>query len=93
MQHLELPFLTTITRVEVSEDLKYAKVWISVLPAGEENEKQILATLKENIYDLQGGLNRKMETKITPRISFAVDHSGEYASHISDLIKKTHEEE
>lgn len=93
LQQLELPFLTTIVKVEVTDDLKYAKVWISVLPSGVENEKQILGILKENIYDLQGSILKELAMKIVPRISFKVDVSQEYASKINELIRKTHEED
>src|SRR5262245_50705064 len=93
MQELDLPFLTTILKVEISEDLKYGKIWISVLPAGEKNEQQILDILKKNIYDLQGQLNHTMQSKIVPRISFAIDHSQEYSSHINELIAKTHDQD
>ncbi len=85
--------MTTISKVEISPDLKYAKIWITVLPSGKENEKEILGLLKENTYELQGNLNRELSMKMTPRISFAIDTSQEYAAHISELIKKTHEDE
>ena len=93
MQLLELPFLTTIMKVEVSPDLKNARVWISVMPAGEENEKRILDILNHNLYDLQGALIHTMEMKIIPRVHFKIDHSQEYVSHIDELIKKSHEDE
>jgi ribosome-binding factor A len=92
MQKLELPFLTTISKVEVTPDLKHAKVWLTILPAGEDNEKQVLNILKENAYDLQGELIRQFEMKIIPRVSFKIDHSEEYAAHINELLNKDNEE-
>jgi ribosome-binding factor A len=93
MQLLELPFLTTITKVETTPDLKHAKVWISVMPAGEGPEAKTLQILRDNIYDLQGALIKGMEIKIVPRVAFAIDHAEEFSAHINDLIRKTHEEE
>jgi ribosome-binding factor A len=93
MQLLELPFLTTITKVETTPDLKHAKVWISVMPAGEANEAKTLKILKDNVYDLQGALIKGMEMKIIPRVGFTVDHAEEFNAHINDLLRKTHEEE
>lgn len=93
MQLLELPYLTTITKVEVEPDLKHAKIWISVMPEGESNEKEILSLLNENKYDLQGSVNRELQSKMVPRIKFVIDHSEEYASHINQLIRKSHEDE
>jgi ribosome-binding factor A len=92
MQKLELPYLVTISKVEVTHDLKHGKVWITVLPSGEENEAEILGVLKDNQYDLQGHLLREFAMKNVPRIHFVIDHSQEYAAHINELIKKNDEE-
>ena len=89
---IELPHLTTIREIEVTPDLHFAKVWLSVLPDTEETQAEILGLLQDQLYDWQGVLNRQLGMKIVPRISFALDHSGQYVSHISDLIKKTREE-
>ncbi len=93
MLALELPTMTTISKVIVSADLKHAKVWISVFSNDEDTEKQVLEILSKNIYDLQGELNRKFTMHHTPRIAFAVDHSQKHASRINELLKKTHDEE
>ncbi len=93
MLELELPYLTTISKVEVAPDLKHARIWITVMPAGEQNEKKILKILDENLYDLQGGINRQLEMKMIPRIKFHIDHSEEFSAHINELIRNTHEEE
>lgn len=88
LERLEMPSLTTISKVEVSPDLKHAKVWITILE-GESKEQQVLDFLEEEMYDLQGELNRKFTMRNVPRISFFVDHSEEYASHINELLRKT----
>ncbi len=91
IKQLELPALTTISKVEVTPDLKWCKVWITVM--GDENvQKLVMSALSENLYDLQGTLNRKLEMKFVPRVKFVIDHGEEYASHINELIRKTHEE-
>ncbi len=84
-----IPGLTTITKVQTSKDMKWAKVWISILN-GEDN--RILKHLEDNIYAIQGELNRNFATKIIPRVSFHLDTSPRHAEHIDDLIKKIHEE-
>lgn len=92
MLGLELPAMTTISRVEVTADLKHAKVWITVFSEDDSVEQQALKTLQDNVYDLQGALNSKMKMHHTPRIAFAVDVSLHYASRINELLKKTHED-
>jgi ribosome-binding factor A len=93
MMGLELPAMTTISRVEVTEDLKHAKVWITVFSEDERVEREVLESLKSSLYELQGELNRKFTMHHTPRIAFAVDASQHYASRINELLKRTHEDE
>ena len=93
MLGLELPAMTTISRVEVTPDLKHAKVWITIFSEDDRTEKDVLEILHKNMYELQGELNRKFTMHHTPRIAFAVDNSQHYASRINELIKRTHDEE
>jgi len=98
--------LVTITKVETSRDMKWAKVWISILhpdPLTQPGttkvpndvptmDKKIMDFLHTNIYDLQGEVNKHFHTKIIPRISFHLDTSPRYAQHIEELVHKIHEE-
>jgi len=85
---VDLPrdIILTITKVSASADLRYADVFISVLP----NEKNVEAKkmIEENIYFIQRKLNKKLFMKPLPRIRFVIDQSGEYVSKIEELIKK-----
>jgi ribosome-binding factor A len=89
---LELPALTTISKVEITPDLKWGKIWITVM-GDVKKQTEVLKILQENIFDLQGELNRAMAMKIVPRIKFVVDHGEEYAAKINELLRKTHEDE
>ncbi len=82
--------LVTITKVETSRDMKWAKVWISIL--GGDDDK-ILKFINAHIYEIQGGLNKNFKTKIIPRLQFFLDTGPRYAQHIEELVKKVHEEE
>lgn len=93
MNELELPFLTTISKVEVSPDLKHAKVWITVFTEKEEDEIAVLKVLKSNLFDLQQSINKGFKMKNIPRIAFALDHSQQYTSHINRLLKETTDEQ
>lgn len=90
---LELPGMVTVSKVEVSPDLKYAKVSITILPSDEKTEKRVLEMIRHATFDMQKVLNKKLTMKFVPHISFAVDYSQEYASHINKLIKETHDDE
>ncbi len=91
INQMELPSLTTISKVEVTPDLKWCKVWITVM-GEDDRQKEVLAELQKTLFDLQGSLNRKLVMKFVPRVKFMIDHGEEYASHISELLRKTYEE-
>jgi ribosome-binding factor A len=93
MLGIELPAMTTISRVEVTEDLKHAKVWITVFSEEKTIEAEVLVILRQHLYEMQGELNQKLAMHHSPRVSFSVDNSQHYASRINELLKKTHEEE
>jgi ribosome-binding factor A len=84
-----LPGLTTVSRAEASRDLKWAKIYISIM--GGDDDK-VFQTIEKNIYDIQGELNRSFTMKIVPRLQFFLDTTPRYAQHIDELIKEIHEE-
>lgn len=93
MLGLELPAMTTISRVVVTEDLKHAKVWITVFSENASLEKEVLSQLDKQVFELQGEINRRLKMHHAPRISFGLDNSEHYASRINELLKRTHEDE
>ena len=78
--------ILTITKVKTSKDLRYADVFVSVLPSDKEIE--IMELLKEEIYFIQQNLNKKLHMKPLPRIKFMIDKSGEDVSRIDELIRE-----
>lgn|SRR3989338_5662611 len=82
--------LVTITKVETSRDLKWSKVWISILGG---NDDEVLKIIRDNIYDIQGETNRYLHIKVLPRLQFFLDTSARYAAHINELIREVKEEE
>jgi ribosome-binding factor A len=82
--------MTTISKVEVTADLKWGRVWITIL-GDEAEQKKVFKILKSNLAELQQGLIEKFDMKIVPRVKFIIDHAEEYAAHINELLRKTHE--
>ena len=72
------------TRVETTGDLRYCKVWLSVL--GLENEKEFRKGLKSASGWLRRELGATLDLRYTPELVFEVDHSIEYGAHISEMI-------
>ena len=77
--------MISVTRVETTGDLRYAKVWLSVL--GLENEKEFKRGLKSAAGWLRRELASSMNLRYTPELVFELDHSIEYGAHISELIQ------
>lgn len=82
----------TITHVDLSSDLSYAKVYCTVL----DQEKK-----DKCIHDLNGAkgfikselIKRKIEMRKIPELEFIYDESIEYGNKIEEIIKQIHEEE
>lgn len=79
--------LVTVSQVEISRDLRHAKVWISVLGGDDAN---VFKILEKHIYSIQGDLNHKLPMKMIPRLEFKLDTSPRYAEHISEIINQLH---
>lgn len=77
----------TVTRSEVSADLRHANVYISVL--GEDNTKmETMRALKDNTSFVRKSLGKVMNTKLTPEINFKIEKRIETSVDISELIKE-----
>lgn len=76
--------MISVTRVETTGDLRYAKVWLSVL--GLEDEKEFKKGLKSASGWLRKELGASMSLRYTPELVFEIDHSIEYGAHISQVI-------
>jgi len=84
---IEIPegSLLTITDVETTNDLKQAKIWISIYPF--QKSKQVFKILSKKINQLQFSLNKKLNFRSLPRISFKIDQTEERASKIENVFK------
>lgn len=83
--------MISITRVETTGDLRYAKVWLSVL--GELNEKEFKRGLKSCGPWLRRELGASLNLRYTPELVFELDHSMEYGAKISRMIEEIEETE
>ncbi len=88
LREIEFPknTLVTITRVETSPDLSQTKVYISCLP--ENQGDRILQILKRQGYYIQHKLNKRLETKIIPRIKFVKELKTIQAGRIEQILDK-----
>lgn len=87
----QLPAYTaaiTVTKVDVSPDLRNANVWIAVLAKTPEVQSEIFDQTLEIRPDIQRHLAGKITTKFVPRLTFKLDTGGQYAEHISRLLNE-----
>ncbi|MDP3025366.1 MAG: 30S ribosome-binding factor RbfA [candidate division Zixibacteria bacterium] len=81
----------TITDVELTDDLRYAKVFYSVL--GDEKErKESQQGLERAKGFIQREIGKRIRLKHIPRIIFRYDHTTEMAARIEQLLKQVHTE-
>ena len=76
----------TITEVNVSPDLKNAKVY--VMPLGGENKMDVLNSLNKATGRLKKIISRKISLRQIPRLVFSIDETFEQAKKINDILGK-----
>ncbi|HEV8438453.1 MAG TPA: 30S ribosome-binding factor RbfA [Methylomirabilota bacterium] len=75
----------TVTEVDVTPDLKYAKVYVSVL--GQEAQwSASFQALDSARGFVRNWLRRHLDLRVTPEITFRPDRSMEHAAHIQSLL-------
>jgi ribosome-binding factor A len=79
--------MVTVSAVEVSRDLAYAKVYISTLNP-EEDIEQTLKVLRRAGGFLRRELGRRMLLRIVPELRFVYDESIERGSRLNSLIEE-----
>ena len=78
--------LISVTKVKVTNDLKYAKVYVSILNS--KNIKDTLAGLKKSSGFIRSELARKVNLRNTPELIFELDDSIEYGARIDSILKE-----
>lgn len=79
--------MTSVMSVEVTPDLKYAKIFVSVLGDDEEKEKTMEGLRKSASY-ARHQLARRMNLRNTPELTFVLDTSIEYGVKMSKRIEE-----
>ena len=78
--------MLSITRVDTTSDLRYAKVYVSVLE--EAREKEAMKGLKSAGGWLRRELGQRLQLRYTPELVFELDDSLKYGAHMFDLLSK-----
>ncbi|MBQ8344770.1 MAG: 30S ribosome-binding factor RbfA [Clostridia bacterium] len=73
----------SVTGCEVTGDLKYAKVYYSVMMG---DKKEAAKGLKSSAGYIRRELAHRLNLRMTPELTFFEDHSIEHGAHISKLL-------
>ena len=78
--------LISVTKVKVTNDLKYCTAYVSILNS--KNIKDTLAGLKKSSGYIRSELARRVNLRNTPEIVFELDDSLEYGAKIDSILAK-----
>lgn len=81
----------SVTRAEVTRDLRYAKIYISILE--EADRAPMMAVLKKAAGFVRHELGQSMIIRYAPEILFELDNNIEYGIHIATVLKQVRPEE
>ncbi|WP_046005486.1 30S ribosome-binding factor RbfA [Pseudoalteromonas rubra] len=78
--------MVTVSAVEVSRDLSYAKVFITVLGGDDDKTKENLSILNEATGYIRSLLGKRIRARIMPELRFVLDNSLMEGMRISNLV-------
>jgi ribosome-binding factor A len=81
----------TVTDVDVADDLRNAKVFVSVY-GGDEEKKASLQGLKSAAPFIRSELGKRMRMRFIPELLFRFDATVERGAHIMELLRSIEEQ-
>ncbi len=77
----------TVTFVEMSPDMRHAKVHVSIM--GEEKKQELcLKGLQSSVGFLQSKIGKRIDTRYTPRIQFELDQGVKNAMIVTRILEE-----
>lgn len=76
--------MISVTKVDVSRDLKYCKIYVSML--GVEDQKETMDALKSSAGFVRREIGANIRMHSTPEVKFEFDDSIEYGNKIQKII-------
>ncbi|MDV7106116.1 30S ribosome-binding factor RbfA [Vibrio sp. TH_r3] len=80
--------MVTISDVEVSRDLAYAKVFVTFLCVGDQTPETSLAALKEHETHVRMMLGKRIRLRLTPEVRFTYDNTLVEGMRMSNLVSE-----
>lgn len=77
----------SVTEVELSADLRHAKIFVSVL-GDEETKRRTMAALEGAAGFVRGELGRRVRMRFVPEVLFRLDESIAYGARVNALLRQ-----
>jgi ribosome-binding factor A len=87
MRDPRLGSMVSITDVEVTQDLSFARVYVSTLQTGPERER-LLETLKAAAGFVRHELRPRLGLREVPEVRFVFDESIERGARVDEILRK-----
>jgi len=84
--------LITITKADITKDLRYAKIYFTVI-GDETTQQQTLHALQDSSGFIAVKAAKKVRLKYFPELTFLIDHSFHKQLRIQELLHKVEKEE
>ena len=84
--------MVTVTRVDLSEDLRYAKVFVSFF-GDEKEQEESLRLLRKARRFIRGELAHALRLRVAPELTFLLDDSSENYIRIAKVLDDIDEED
>lgn len=89
----EITEMVSVMKVDVSRDLSYAKVFISVFSKDADKQKKTFEAIKKNAKRIRYELGGVMRIRTVPELSFVLDGSMEYSDKMNKLFAEIEKNE
>ena len=93
MKDPRISMMTSLTACEVTKDLKYAKIKVSVYDEDDGKRKATVDALNHAAGFISRELGNRMRIRSVPSLKFILDDSIAYSVHISQILNQLHTHE
>lgn len=88
LKNYKIPELITITEVDTSKDLQYAKVFISLVNGTDEDKDALIIELQKCAKKIAYMASKKVVMRYFPELTFKIDNTLDQYMKINDLLEE-----
>jgi len=77
-----------VTKVYTTPDLKYAKVYLSIYAANDEERQEAYYTICRSKTFIRNMLKDSVQIRLLPELNFIIDDSVDYSIKIDEILNK-----